>query len=142
MFTNLTPSYQFTDGTGFIVDEWAVIEEGDKVKLYIPSMMSEITRSETSEENIEAVSSPYELFLNTGSCPNIPGTVTSLNYVTGEIIHDLVISKANEELYKKYKENPKNTKPITHIPMKSKLSPGDQVTVYSNTGTIKDLFIS
>lgn len=141
MFTNLTPNYQFTDGTAFVVDEWQPIKEKDKIRVYIPSLMSEITQSNTSAENIETISSPYELFANSGSCPSVPGTVTSINYVTGELCYQLVISKANEDLYKKYKENPK-TKPITHIPMKSKLSGGEQVTVYSNTGTIKDLFIS
>lgn len=142
MFTNLTPCYKFTDGTGFVVDSWGNIKEGDIIRIYVPSIMSEIEKSEVSQENIESLTSPYQLFLNTGTCPNIPGTVTTLNYVTGQICYELVMSKANEELYENYKQDPDSAKPITHIPLNSKLNPGDKVSVYSDIGVIKDLYIS
>ena len=141
MFTNLTPCYEFTDGAGFVVDDWKNIEEGTKVRVYVPSMMSEIEKSEKSAEGIESLSSPYQLFLNPGNCPNIPPTVTTLNYVTAEIVYEMVMNKANEELYNTYKKDPENAHYITHIPMTSKLNAGDQVTISSDIGAIKDLYI-
>lgn len=141
MFTNLKPCYQFTDGAGFVVDDWKNIQEGTKIRAYVPSMMSEIEKSEKSAEGIETVSSPYQLFLNTGTCPNVPATVTTLNYVTVEVGYEMVMNKANEDLYNKYKKDPKNASPITHIPMNSKLSAGDQVSISSDIGTIKDLYV-
>ena len=141
MFTNLKPCYEFTDGAGFVVDDWTNIVEGTKIHVYVPAMMSEIEKSERSAQGIEALSSPYQLFLNTGNCPNIPATVTTLNYVTAEITYEMVMNKANEELYAQYLEDPENPKFITHIPMSSKLSAGDQISVESDIGAIKDLYV-
>lgn len=139
MFTNLKPNYEFTDGTGFIVGNCTGAQDGDKVKVYIPSLMSEITRSKMEEENIESIVSRYNLFANPESCPNIPEIVTSINYISVELTSSAVLSKANKTLSS---QSSTDAKPITHIPTHATLLPGEQVSVYSNTGTIRDIYIS
>lgn len=142
MFTNLTPNYEFTDGTAFVVDDWANVKEGTEVRVYVPSLMSEIEKSATSTQSIESLSSQYQLFLNTSTCPGLPGTVTTINYVTAKVCHELVMDKANETLYKNYLKDPENASAITHIPTNSTLSAGDEVSIESDNGVIKDLYIS
>lgn len=138
MFTNLKPNYEFTDGTGFIVGTSKGVRDGDKVKVFIPSLMSEISRANMEEENIESIVSRYNLFANPESCPNIPEIVISINYISVELTSGAVLSKANKTLSS---QNAATAKPITHIPSHTNLLPGEQIQVYSNTGTIKDIYI-
>lgn len=142
MFTNLTPSYEFTDGSGFIIDDWENVKEGDTIRIYVPSIMSEIEKNDYTMETINSINSQQQIFLNIDSCPKLPHSVVSLNYVTGKICYDLLLEKSNEKLYNDYKKDPDNAKPITHIPLQSSLKAGDKVYVSSDIGTIGDLYIS
>lgn len=141
MFTNLTPCYQFTDSTAYIVDDVLTFEEGTIVKVYVPALMSEIHKDAVSAENIESLGSQNQIFLNTSSCPSLPGTLTTLNYVSGEICHELVMDKANEDLYNNYLADPMNAPLITHVPRNSSLLAGTEVDVKSYTGTIRNLYV-
>lgn len=141
MLTDLNPCYEFTDGPAFVVDEWKTIKDGTKIRVYIPSLMTEIKKSTKTEEIVDSIGSMYQIFLNPGTGPSLSTCVTKLNYITATISKDLVIDKANNELYDKYMKDPENAEYITHIPRSSKLKPGDKVSVASDLGSLKDICV-
>lgn len=141
MLTDLNPNYSFEDGVAFIVDDWKDVDSSDDVYVYIPSLMSEIPKSEKSEETPISIASSGEIFLNSNS-PSIPSVLTSLNYVNAHVSSGLVMGKSNETLYKRYKTDPDGSSYIRYIPMKTDLDAGDEVEVWSDLSTLNDISIS
>lgn len=133
MLTKLEPEYKLVDGPAYVVGKYPYVTEGDEVRVYVPSMMTEI---DNGLEEIESVMGTVgdTVFLNSNH-PIISGNVVTTNYITGKVSEDLVIKRANALLYKK--SSGKNY--ITHIPRKVEIDAGDEVEVRSNLGTFKDI---
>lgn len=66
---------------GYVVEESKPIISGDKLKLYVPGIMSNVTKSKAAT----TIQSTYgtTLFKNNLSCmPKVSPTVTTANYIT------------------------------------------------------------
>lgn len=134
MLTKLDPEYKLVDGPAYVVGKYPYVTEGDEVRVYVPSMMTEIDNGLNEAESIMRTVGDT-VFLNDNH-PMISGSVVTTNYVTGKVSEELVIKKANALLYKN-SSGSKNY--ITHIPRKVEIEAGDEVEVRSNLGTFKDI---
>lgn len=139
MITNLTPCYSFKDGIGFVVGAHDSVEKDSDVHVYIPSLMSEIVKSDTEEESVEGLISSNQIFLNAGSL-SIPSMVTKKNYVTAKASGRFVMEKANDILYKKSSSS-SGSDYITHVPTMVSVPGGEKVYITSNIGSVRDLVV-
>ena len=133
MLTKLEPEFRFTDGPAYVVGDYPYVTEDDDIKVYVPSMMTEIDNSDTVSETVMPTVGPT-VFLNANH-PTIAGAVVCTNYITGKVSEELVIKRANALLYEK--SSGKNY--ITHIPRRVEVKAGDAVEVKSNLNTFKDI---
>lgn len=135
MLTELEPEYKFVDGKAIVVGEYPQVVEGSVIKVYIPSMMTEIECTPKEETLYCMDTTGNTIFLNENH-PTFPDVAIATTCVPAKVTDDLVIKVSNIELHE---TDGFNGDPIKYIPRVVRLKPGSEVAVNSDLGVFKDL---
>lgn len=134
MLTSLEPEYKFTDGVATAVGEYESIVKGSIIKVYVPTMMTEIECTPLKETPFPIEGLGNTAFLNENH-PDFPEVVVGTNVVKAKVTEDMIVRLSNIELHK---TDGFHGEPIKYIPRHVPLHAGEELTIESDLGIFKD----
>ena len=100
MITSLNFGYEpNSDEYGYTVGDQAVPISGQTLKVYVPSIMSEIERSDKVKTNKKRINAANKIFANASDCrPKSKTTINSTNAITAKMENNCAYSAGLEKI--------------------------------------------
>ena len=143
MLTSINPRIKFTDGKATIVGSYGSITKSSKIKVHIPTLMSEIPMSKYPSFSSEMLGIPEQIFVNQKkSMPKFSASIGTQNFITVDSSEAFVTQESNKEM-KRIADAMIPPHYIEFLPLSAPLSigPGQEVLVKSDTNYPVNMYI-